>query len=206
MVALVLVLGTNSWRKIHSVPPHHISSSTSLLSANGDMHWLIHLAADQFSRCMAFMAVRGKHVEILVLKNYERKEWTREYTINLLVHDHTLKNHPRIANCGVRSLKHVTYPMLFPRDPSLKHYGNVIDQEQVSSGIDLESSEFEWTFKKNVVQSEEHHWKRKVFQQIVETFLKQKEGVGRISFILRRCTRLRLQCSARGSFFFCCGI
>ncbi|CAN6581697.1 unnamed protein product [Malus baccata var. baccata] len=255
MVALVLVLGTNSWRKIHSVPPHHISSSTSLLSANGDMHWLIHLAADQFSSkresymrlfilnsrvhsflsyapisphpiqssnmrlfilrgFMAFMAVRGKHVEILVLKNYERKEWTREYTINLLVDDHTLKNHPRIANCGqwehgiffLDSHNNALFFDVRCPDPSLKHYGNVIDQEQVSSGIDLESSEFKWTFKKNVVQSEEHHWKRKVFQQIVETFLKHKEGAGRISFILRRCTRLRLQCSARGSFFFCCGV
>ncbi|CAN6724386.1 unnamed protein product [Malus baccata var. baccata] len=249
MVALVLVLGTNSWRKIHSVPPHHISSSTSLLSANGDMHWLIHLAADQFSSkresymrlfilnsrvhsflsCtpisphpiqssnmrlfilrvfMAFMAVRGKHVEILVLKNYERQEWTREYAINLQVHGHTLKNHLRIANCGqwehgiffLDSRNNALFFDVrcpFPKTCDISNCLPVLIWNPASSnGLSRKML----SNQKNITGS------FKVFQQIVETFLKQKEGAGRISFILRRCTRLRLQCSARGSFFFCRGV
>ncbi|XP_068341600.1 putative F-box protein At1g46984 [Pyrus communis] len=209
MEAQVLVLGTSSWRKIPSVPPYLLSTSTSLLSANGDMHWLIHLV-DEFSSktesciisfdfkkeefyctphpiqstrnmhlfilsgCMAFMAITGTQVEIWMLKNYERKEWTREHTIDLLVHGRTLEDYSRIAGCGqwehgiffldsrrnalffdlrCDSIKDVTYPVLYrrPRSPvvnivpsihsctpgliSLKHYGNVIDQEQMLFGV-----------------------------------------------------------------------
>ncbi|TQD95707.1 hypothetical protein C1H46_018651 [Malus baccata] len=141
---------------------------------------------------------------------------------NLRVHGHTLGDYSWIAGCGqwehgiffldsddsalffdvrCHSIKHATYPMLFPRDPvvasnpsvhsctlsliALEHYGNVIDQEHIVSGIYSESGEFEWTFKKNVIQPEEHYWKGKTFKRIVETLLKQKE-VGRISFFLRR--------------------
>nr|XP_008388904.2 putative F-box protein At3g21120 [Malus domestica] len=209
MEAQVIVLGTSSWRKIRSVPPYLLSTSTRLLSANGDMHWLIHLV-DEFSNkteshiisfdfkkeefyctphpiqstrnmhlfilrgCMAFMAITGTEVEIWMLKNYERKEWTREYAIDLRVHGRTLEDYSRIAGCGqwehgiffldsrrnalffdVRcdSIKDVTYPMLCPRPRSpvvnivpsihsctpglisLKHYGNVIDQEQMLFGV-----------------------------------------------------------------------
>lgn len=40
MVTHILVLGTNSWREIPSVPPSGLNCASNVCAAYGDMHWL----------------------------------------------------------------------------------------------------------------------------------------------------------------------
>ncbi|XP_004298541.1 PREDICTED: F-box protein CPR30-like [Fragaria vesca subsp. vesca] len=121
----ILVLGTNSWREIPSLPPSGLPRLYAVC-AHGDMHWLIrrmtggvikgHIISFDFKTeefhwtptpptlqrsnmnstshlltlrgSMAIvetfpLAEGGMKVEIWVMKNYAKKEWAREYSINV---------------------------------------------------------------------------------------------------------------------------
>lgn len=134
MVAHILVLGTNLWREIPSVPPSGLNCPC--VCAYGDMHWLkrrvsigagkSHIISFDFKKeefywtptppklhkhsylnfltlrgSMAFVETcsspRGMNIEIWVLKDYAKKEWTREYTIKVDMHP---KFGLKDATCG----------------------------------------------------------------------------------------------------------
>nr|XP_011466612.1 PREDICTED: F-box protein CPR30-like [Fragaria vesca subsp. vesca] len=125
MLVHILVLGTNSWREIPSLPPSGLPRLYAVC-AHGDMHWLIrrmtggvvkgHIISFDFkteefhwtptpptlqssnmnstSHLLTFrgsmaivenfpLAEGGMKVEIWVMKDYAKKEWAREYSINV---------------------------------------------------------------------------------------------------------------------------
>lgn len=112
--------------------------------------------------------------------------------------------------------------MLFPRDPmvaiepsihscarsliSLKHDGNVIDQEQVSCGIDLESGEFNGLSRKMLSNQKNVTGRVKFFNKLWKHSWSRRKEKEEFLLSWEGSTRPRLQCSARGSFSFCCGV
>ncbi|XP_004304730.1 PREDICTED: F-box protein CPR30-like [Fragaria vesca subsp. vesca] len=137
MLAHILVLGTNSWREIPSVPPCMGLIYTYNLCAYGDMHWLMLRGRDGGVRILSFdfkreefhwtpaptlrssnknsilhmLSLRGSmaivetfplgegaiKVEIWVMKDYTKKEWAREYSMNVDVRP---KYGLKYATCG----------------------------------------------------------------------------------------------------------
>ncbi|KAL6200495.1 hypothetical protein ACLB2K_030276 [Fragaria x ananassa] len=88
-VAEVLVLGTRSWREISSVPPLGLSNKKHVC-AYGDMHWLID----------GSIGGMNMSISIWVLKDYENKQWTLDYTMEI----EKLETQPKFgfmyASCG----------------------------------------------------------------------------------------------------------
>ncbi|RXH90762.1 hypothetical protein DVH24_035526 [Malus domestica] len=85
LVAQILVLGTSTWREISSVPPCEGLSHKNV-SAYGDMHWRssIGFLIRPYEAMDAWPldAWSDMHIDIWVLKNFNNKEWVKQYCKN----------------------------------------------------------------------------------------------------------------------------